>query len=173
MLRSAAYTHFLGVSCRMALQGCRYCPQKQKGSERQVHGECIAADETCSNSYFLTSNGDGCPNPYFLPIILAVILYLAMFSPGMGTVPWCVNAEIFPVEVSAHTVLSSSRQKLSGDPSSFDSSLELHPHQILCLFDATQEKIHRDSKRLGLVFRFHLADRYVALEAVQLQLQTG
>ena len=133
MLWSSAYNLFLGVSCKMALQGCRYCPQKQEGSDRQAHGECIAADETCSNSYFLTSNGDGCPNPYFLPIILAVILYLAMFSPGMGTVPWCVNSEIFPVEVSANTVLSSPSQKLSGDPSSFDSFLELDFRSCVCL----------------------------------------
>ena len=43
----------------------------------------------------------GCPSP-FLPLIVAgVVLYLAAFSPGLGTVPWSVNAEIFPVQVSS------------------------------------------------------------------------
>lgn len=27
------------------------------------------------------------------------MLYLAAFSPGMGPVPWAVNAEIYPVQV--------------------------------------------------------------------------
>ena len=41
----------------------------------------------------------GCPGPYLPLIIGGVVLYLAAFSPGLGTVPWSVNAEIFPVEV--------------------------------------------------------------------------
>lgn len=30
------------------------------------------------------------------------MLYLAAFSPGMGPVPWAVNAEIYPVQVHSH-----------------------------------------------------------------------
>ena len=29
------------------------------------------------------------------------MLYLAAFSPGMGPVPWAVNAEIYPVQVNS------------------------------------------------------------------------
>lgn len=38
----------------------------------------------------------GCPSG-FMPLVLAgLLLYLAAFSPGLGPVPWAVNAEIFP-----------------------------------------------------------------------------
>jgi len=36
-----------------------------------------------------------------MPAILAgLLLYLAAFSPGLGPVPWAVNAEIFPSQVT-------------------------------------------------------------------------
>ena len=41
----------------------------------------------------------GCPSG-FMPLILGgLLLYLAAFSPGLGPVPWAVNAEIFPPQV--------------------------------------------------------------------------
>ena len=30
--------------------------------------------------------------------VLGLVLYIAFFSPGMGTVPWTVNSEIYPEE---------------------------------------------------------------------------
>jgi hypothetical protein len=37
-------------------------------------------------------------------IIVGLLLYLAAFAPGMGPVPWAVNAEIYPLQ--ARTWLS-------------------------------------------------------------------
>lgn len=78
------------------LQGCRYCPSTLGSSI--LEGTCIEASDRCGSSQYEAR--DSCPNPYFVPIIISVVLYLAAFSPGMGTVPWCVNAEIFPIEAS-------------------------------------------------------------------------
>ena len=51
---------------------------------------------------------NGCPSRYMGAIILGLLLYLAAFAPGMGPVPWAVNAEIYPLQArtqlpSAHT----------------------------------------------------------------------
>lgn len=38
-----------------------------------------------------------CPTSYSWIILMGLILYLAFFAPGMGTMPWTVNSEIFPL----------------------------------------------------------------------------
>ena len=42
---------------------------------------------------------DACPNPYGWLALLALILYLVFFAPGMGPVPWTVNSEIYALPV--------------------------------------------------------------------------
>jgi len=39
----------------------------------------------------------GCPSNFGWIAILALALYILFFSPGMGTVPWVVNSEIYPL----------------------------------------------------------------------------
>ena len=46
---------------------------------------------------------NGCPSRYTGAIILGLLLYLAAFAPGMGPVPWAVNAEMYPLQ--ARTML--------------------------------------------------------------------
>ena len=41
---------------------------------------------------------NGCPSRFTDAIILGLLLYLAAFAPGMGPVPWAVNAEIYPLQ---------------------------------------------------------------------------
>ena len=38
----------------------------------------------------------GCPSPYTSWIIAGLLVYLAAFAPGVGPVPWAVNAELYP-----------------------------------------------------------------------------
>ncbi|XP_075993818.1 proton myo-inositol cotransporter-like [Genypterus blacodes] len=38
-----------------------------------------------------------CPTPYSWIVLLGLILYLALFAPGMGPMPWTVNSEIYPL----------------------------------------------------------------------------
>lgn len=66
-------------------------------------GICIAAKQQCPVSVEqqqLHPYTRGCPSHYNWLIIGALMLYLAAFSPGMGPVPWAVNAEIYPVQVA-------------------------------------------------------------------------
>lgn len=39
----------------------------------------------------------GCPSKYGWLALLGLALYIIFFSPGMGTVPWIVNSEIYPL----------------------------------------------------------------------------
>lgn len=39
----------------------------------------------------------GCPSRYGWLALLGLALYIIFFSPGMGTVPWIVNSEIYPL----------------------------------------------------------------------------
>ena len=39
----------------------------------------------------------GCPSKYGWLALIGLALYILFFSPGMGTVPWIVNSEIYPL----------------------------------------------------------------------------
>jgi len=39
----------------------------------------------------------GCPSKYGWLALIGLALYIIFFSPGMGTVPWVVNSEIYPL----------------------------------------------------------------------------
>ena len=82
---------------------CKACAFRRSTQQPMAPGICIAADQQCPASstdqqqlHLYTS---GCPSHYNWLIIAAMMLYLAAFSPGMGPVPWAVNAEIYPVQV--------------------------------------------------------------------------
>jgi SP family myo-inositol transporter-like MFS transporter 13 len=49
----------------------------------------------CATQLFL----HGCPSRYTWLILACLVAYLAAFSPGLGPVPWAVNAEIYPLAV--------------------------------------------------------------------------
>lgn len=40
---------------------------------------------------------EGCPNIYGWLALVALGAYIISYSPGMGTVPWIVNSEIYPL----------------------------------------------------------------------------
>ena len=69
-------------------------------------GICITAKQQCPRrgEQQLHPYTSGCPSHYNWLIIGTLMLYLAAFSPGMGPVPWAVNAEIYPVQVAAWVV---------------------------------------------------------------------
>ena len=48
----------------------------------------------------LQDYNSGCPSSYVGFILVDLLLYLALFSPGLGPVPWAVNSEIYPPAVS-------------------------------------------------------------------------
>ncbi|EFN54539.1 hypothetical protein CHLNCDRAFT_8066, partial [Chlorella variabilis] len=58
-------------------------------------GGAFLAAERHSPRLFL----HGCPSRYTWLILACLVAYLAAFSPGLGPVPWAVNAEIYPLAV--------------------------------------------------------------------------
>lgn len=40
---------------------------------------------------------DGCPSKFGYLAIIFLGLYIIAYAPGMGTVPWIVNSEIYPL----------------------------------------------------------------------------
>ena len=40
----------------------------------------------------------GCPSRFGWLVVVGLALYIIFFSPGMGTVPWVTNSEIYPLQ---------------------------------------------------------------------------
>ena len=97
-------------SCQMD-SGCGYCYREDEGE--LLENFCVAIDkETGYSESGLCSNGTKkeeeiwwtdsyCPSSYSYLSLIAMVFYLAMFAPGMGTMPWAVNAEIYSQEARA------------------------------------------------------------------------
>uniref|UniRef100_UPI00358F9528 proton myo-inositol cotransporter n=1 Tax=Myxine glutinosa TaxID=7769 RepID=UPI00358F9528 len=70
-----------------------YCdPAKEDGTEEAISGRC---SNVTDNHYEWAYNY--CPTPDAWLAILGLVLYLLAFAPGMGSMPWTVNAEIYPL----------------------------------------------------------------------------
>ncbi|XP_048409650.1 proton myo-inositol cotransporter-like isoform X2 [Stegostoma tigrinum] len=64
--------------------------------------EGMAAWGRCSNASEFKKEGlswayNFCPTVYSWTALLGLILYLVFFAPGMGSMPWTVNSEIYPM----------------------------------------------------------------------------
>lgn len=64
--------------------------------------DTIAAWGRCSNESEFKKEGlswafNFCPTKYSWTALLGLILYLIFFAPGMGSMPWTVNSEIYPM----------------------------------------------------------------------------
>lgn len=83
------------------MQGCDFCGP---AADAAAAGVCLARGDDCppgppGRPPAYMPYTAGCPSG-FMPVILGgLLLYLAAFSPGLGPVPWAVNAEIFPPQV--------------------------------------------------------------------------
>ncbi len=88
-----------GCNILICLQGCTFC---SLAAEKHA-GLCLPHNETCPTLPESLDVEKSCPSPYLPLVISGVVLYLAAFSPGLGPVPWSVNAEIFPLEV--HSII--------------------------------------------------------------------
>ena len=79
---------------------CGFCyanPAKGK----YINGSCLshAGGKTPSacNSTTLQWAENACPTNYAWLAVFSMVLYLAAFAPGMGPMPWAINAEIYPL----------------------------------------------------------------------------
>ncbi|XP_022714447.1 inositol transporter 4-like isoform X1 [Durio zibethinus] len=83
------------LSCLKA--ECGFCAN---GVNEYSPGACLALTTDLKNScrgQHRTWFKDGCPSRIGFLAVVLLGLYIISYSPGMGTVPWIVNSEIYPL----------------------------------------------------------------------------
>lgn len=85
---------------------CGFCFVKD-ATNNPIKGSCIPFNSSSDNSaaYGRCSQKDhsttwfyaACPYKYAWLAIVALVLYIAAFAPGMGPMPWTINSEIYPL----------------------------------------------------------------------------
>lgn len=85
------------MSCLAAESPCAFCSTKDS---QYKPGACIietnenrAACGGESRTYFT----EGCPSQIGFLAVVIMGAYIVSYAPGMGTVPWIVNSEIYPL----------------------------------------------------------------------------
>lgn len=85
------------MTCLKASSECGFC-----ASEPNIYhpGACLAANDAtkgaCGAEHRVWYT-KGCPSKIGGLAVALLGLYIIMYSPGMGTVPWIVNSEIYPL----------------------------------------------------------------------------
>ncbi|KAI4297635.1 hypothetical protein L6164_037517 [Bauhinia variegata] len=85
------------MKCVKASPACGFCAS---ATDKLLPGACLAANSTTENQcrkYNRQWYSRGCPSKYGWLALVGLALYIIFFSPGMGTVPWVVNSEIYPL----------------------------------------------------------------------------
>ncbi|XP_076447705.1 proton myo-inositol cotransporter-like [Babylonia areolata] len=102
-------TCFSYSSCESCIEdkGCGFCYPDTSGDP--ANGSCVAVahDDAYSQAGRCSANSttlpgmvwayEYCPTPYSWIAIFGLALYLMFFAPGMGPMPWTINAEIYPM----------------------------------------------------------------------------
>lgn len=70
------------------------CVPVNHATDNAAWGRCSNGTEDSGSPYWANNY---CPTSYSWIVLLGLILYLASFAPGMGTMPWTVNSEIYPL----------------------------------------------------------------------------
>ncbi|KAH7837114.1 hypothetical protein Vadar_009766 [Vaccinium darrowii] len=85
------------MTCLKASSECGFC-----ASEPNIYhpGACLAANDAtkgaCGAEHRVWYT-KGCPSKIGGLAVALLGLYIVLYSPGMGTVPWIVNSEIYPL----------------------------------------------------------------------------
>ncbi|XP_009765772.1 probable inositol transporter 2 [Nicotiana sylvestris] len=83
--------------CLKASPDCGFCASPQN---KLLPGACLISNDTIKDACHDQDRlwyTRGCPSRYGWLALLGLALYIIFFSPGMGTVPWIVNSEIYPL----------------------------------------------------------------------------
>nr|XP_043621585.1 probable inositol transporter 2 [Erigeron canadensis] len=88
--------HWDCMKC-LKVSHCGFCASSV---DKLLPGACLIANntvkDTCHNDGRLWYTR-GCPSKLGWLALVGLALYIIFFSPGMGTVPWIVNSEIYPL----------------------------------------------------------------------------
>lgn len=85
------------MKCLKASADCGFCASR---ADKLLPGACLISNGTtkgqCHDEHRLWYTR-GCPSKVGWVAIVGLALYIIFFSPGMGTVPWVLNSEIYPL----------------------------------------------------------------------------
>ncbi|KAF8408849.1 hypothetical protein HHK36_004918 [Tetracentron sinense] len=76
---------------------CGFCAS---ATNKLFPGACLMSNSTVKKTCHSEDRlwyTRGCPSNYGWLALIGLGLYIIFFSPGMGTVPWIVNSEIYPL----------------------------------------------------------------------------
>ncbi|GAA0169955.1 transporter [Lithospermum erythrorhizon] len=88
-------------SCKKCLQhfpGCGFC--SNKGNPMSGVGACLLETDAIEGTCLAekrTWYTQGCPSKIGFLAVVILALYIIIYSPGMGSVPWILNSEIYPL----------------------------------------------------------------------------
>ncbi|TKY59818.1 inositol transporter 2 [Spatholobus suberectus] len=85
------------MKCLKASPKCGFCAS---GSNELLPGACLISDDATEDLCHKDKRAwytEGCPSKIGWLAIVGLAMYIIFFSPGMGTVPWVVNSEIYPL----------------------------------------------------------------------------
>ncbi|XP_051135008.1 inositol transporter 4-like [Andrographis paniculata] len=96
-LESAKASSWNCMSCLKASKDCAFCTN---GHNQYHPGACLAATNAVKGmckAEHRTWFSQGCPSKFGFLAVALMGLYIITYSPGMGTAPWIVNSEIYPL----------------------------------------------------------------------------
>ncbi|KAG9439730.1 hypothetical protein H6P81_019895 [Aristolochia fimbriata] len=85
------------VTCLKASPDCGFCASSVS---KIAPGACLISNSTVRDTCHKVDRQwytRGCPSNFGWLALIGLALYISFFSPGMGTVPWLVNSEIYPL----------------------------------------------------------------------------
>lgn len=85
------------MTCLKASSDCAFCVN---GANQYYPGACVAASDAVRGACRAeqrTWYTNGCPSKFGFMAVVLLGLYIISYSPGMGTAPWIVNSEIYPL----------------------------------------------------------------------------
>ncbi|KAA8519176.1 hypothetical protein F0562_013432 [Nyssa sinensis] len=85
------------MTCLKASSDCAFCAN---GANKYLPGACLAANDDIKGACraeHRTWYTNGCPSKFGYFAVLVMGAYILSYSPGMGTAPWIVNSEIYPL----------------------------------------------------------------------------
>ncbi|XP_074343822.1 inositol transporter 4-like [Apium graveolens] len=86
------------MTCLEASSKCAFCAH---GANQYHPGACLAVNDAtkgaCHSEHRIWYS-QGCPSNIGFVAVIFLGLYIISFSPGMGSVPWILNSEIYPLK---------------------------------------------------------------------------
>ncbi|PVH47818.1 hypothetical protein PAHAL_4G161300 [Panicum hallii] len=96
---TAAGAGWTCTQCLRAASECGFCAD----TDKLLPGACLAASDEARRACRGAAAGRrewytrGCPSSFGWLALVALGAYIVSYSPGMGSVPWLINSEVYPL----------------------------------------------------------------------------